>query len=615
MNRIRHIFRRWSIESLPWLGALAGLLVSVTLPGAALGTTWYVATNGDESAAGSNGWPSALRSISNAVFQAGVNDTIVVSNGVYTLTTNISITKGITLTGFLGRAATMINGNWPNTTNRCLVLGHTNAIVDGFTLSNGYATSGSGFTNYGGGVYMTNGTLRNCIVQNNIATNGAGYGGGYGGGIYVINAGSLISDCQIISNVASYSAGGLYASSAMVTNCLIAKNSTLYSSTAYGGGGAYASTGSRLTGCVISNNVSYGRGGGVYIYDCTVSNCVIVTNESKVGSAATSGSGGGAFLYYGYLYNSVVSNNFSSEVGGYSYSGGGGIASLGYAVRDCTIVGNTAAKHGGGVMAGDNIGLYTTIERCTISRNKAQSGSGGGLYLYANVFAHNLLNSTVSANTATVSGGGGVYMRNGVNVLNCVIANNSASSSLGGGMYIYGSSTERTNNVRNCLIAGNSADTYGGGGVGYAYDVNSYDGLFENCTIVSNYTAATGGGGVYSAYARGWYTNCIIYTNRSATAANNNIYSGTYGYCLSVSNAYFNPTINNNMDADPRFVSVTNANFRLASGSPCANAGLIESWMTGATDLDGFPRIDRLFGRVDIGAYEYLPPITLFKAR
>jgi BirA family biotin operon repressor/biotin-[acetyl-CoA-carboxylase] ligase len=46
--------------------------------------------------------------------------------------------------------------------------------------------------------------------------------------------------------------------------------------------------------------------------------------------------------------------------------------------------------------------------------------------------------------------------------------------------------------------------------------------------------------------------------------------------------------------------------FRLAVDSPCINAGTNQpDWMAAATDLDGSPRIDRVFGTVDIGAYEY----------
>ena len=53
----------------------------------------------------------------------------------------------------------------------------------------------------------------------------------------------------------------------------------------------------------------------------------------------------------------------------------------------------------------------------------------------------------------------------------------------------------------------------------------------------------------------------------------------------------------------------TRGNLRLQPNSPCINAGN-NSYVTGATDLDGNPRISG--GTVDIGAYEYQwPQLTI----
>jgi hypothetical protein len=50
--------------------------------------------------------------------------------------------------------------------------------------------------------------------------------------------------------------------------------------------------------------------------------------------------------------------------------------------------------------------------------------------------------------------------------------------------------------------------------------------------------------------------------------------------------------------------SFTNG-YHLAIGSPCINAGINESWMTSAKDLNGNPRI--IGGTVDMGCYEMVP--------
>ena len=63
------------------------------------------------------------------------------------------------------------------------------------------------------------------------------------------------------------------------------------------------------------------------------------------------------------------------------------------------------------------------------------------------------------------------------------------------------------------------------------------------------------------------------------------------------------PAISTN---DPCFVNAAGENYRLQSNSPCINTGTNQSWMIGAMDLDGNPRISPASGIVDMGAYEYL---------
>ncbi|MCG2660174.1 MAG: hypothetical protein L6437_08025, partial [Kiritimatiellae bacterium] len=69
----------------------------------------------------------------------------------------------------------------------------------------------------------------------------------------------------------------------------------------------------------------------------------------------------------------------------------------------------------------------------------------------------------------------------------------------------------------------------------------------------------------------------------------------------------------NNINTNPAWVDPANYNFRLTAGSKCVNAGINQSWMTGAVDLDRRHRIDVFSGRVDMGCYEYLPSGTIFR--
>ena len=65
---------------------------------------------------------------------------------------------------------------------------------------------------------------------------------------------------------------------------------------------------------------------------------------------------------------------------------------------------------------------------------------------------------------------------------------------------------------------------------------------------------------------------------------------------------------NNNITGNPTFKNTGAAPFALAAGSPCINTGTnVTTWMVGKVDLLGNPRM--LSSRVDMGAYEFVPPL------
>ena len=173
--------------------------------------TYYVATNGLDTRTGLNYWTNAVLTISNAVkYATTAGDTILVSNGTYVVTTNIYITSNITVrswnNGNLDRTNTIIDGNYPNIISRCLYMDNTNAVFAGFSLTNGCAASatvGAAEAN-GGGVYLKNGTISNCIVAlNRSYGDSTGPSGTGGGGIAVPSSSTTkawIYDCDIYGN-------------------------------------------------------------------------------------------------------------------------------------------------------------------------------------------------------------------------------------------------------------------------------------------------------------------------------------------------------------------------------------------------------------------------------
>ena len=60
-----------------------------------------------------------------------------------------------------------------------------------------------------------------------------------------------------------------------------------------------------------------------------------------------------------------------------------------------------------------------------------------------------------------------------------------------------------------------------------------------------------------------------------------------------------------NVTGNPLFAGAND--YRLQENSSCVNQGLNQPWMAGAFDLAGERRIRA--ARVDIGAYEWVPPL------
>ncbi len=152
--------------------------------------------------------------------------------------------------------------------------------------------------------------------------------------------------------------------------------------------------------------------------------------------------------------------------------------------------------------------------------------------------------------------------------------------------------------VRNCVITGNKRQ----GSVAASPFGTVYisAGTLESCTIAGNATPQYSG--VYA--TEGVVRNCLIGSN---TQTSNGIDNGlvnvqaynsgnaTFEYCVVP-----NPIAGSNIHVvlDP-FVD---ENYRPAAVTSVLNAGLDQTWMKTAKDLDGNDRI--LNGTVDIGAYE-----------
>jgi hypothetical protein len=244
------------------------------------------------------------------------------------------------------------------------------------------------------------------------------------------------------------------------------------------------------------------------------------------------------------------------------------------------------------------------VSNCVIRDNNipGSGGYGGGVLMTGGWLKH----CQIINNTRTSSGGGGtrgcgISMSGAAVVESCLLANNNTSTGwgsagAGGGVYMTGGT------LRNSLIFGNGHNLTAGG-------VYASGGTIESCTIVSNATpAATGVGGLYNSGRT--IQNSIIQFNTSTNVLSNygNAGAATYYNCSTYPTNGL--TGSANLDDDPLFKNVALGDCRLATGSPCINAGTNQLWMAGTVDLAGQPRI--LNKLVDIGAYEgRLPGGTL----
>jgi parallel beta-helix repeat protein len=265
-----------------------GLTAGLFLPTEA--ATLYVSPSGGQLAPYAS-WNSAARVIQDAVDAAANGDEIVVTNGSYLnggrtvmvvdtnlFTTNyffnrVVVDKQLVLRSVNGPQFTIIDGQ---KLGRCVSL-TSNAILAGFTLTNGVVNSSGGgvrcddtttvvsnctisgnvasSNNFGGGAY--GGTLNNCTLTGNTAA--------YGGGV----CNGILNNCILSGNTASQG-GGVYGGA--LSNCALTKNS------AESGGGAYSGV---LRNCTLTGN-SGTFGGGVYGAD--LRNCIVYYNIGPGGN-------------------------------------------------------------------------------------------------------------------------------------------------------------------------------------------------------------------------------------------------------------------------------------------------------------------------------------------
>ena len=150
----------------------AALLTVLILTTSVSAKTNYVSATSGNDANNGLSWATAKQTIQAAVNVAVDGDTVLVSNGVYHVSSQITVTKGVTVRG-TSREAVVDGGG----VTRCLYVSHALATLDSLTIQRGSSDQGAG-------VYCSGGTIQNCTVTANNAV-GVGETGlsMYGGGL------------------------------------------------------------------------------------------------------------------------------------------------------------------------------------------------------------------------------------------------------------------------------------------------------------------------------------------------------------------------------------------------------------------------------------------------
>jgi len=361
------------------------------------------------------------------------------------------------------------------------------------------------------------------------------------------------------------------------------------------------SSNSNLSGFTVTNGYSkYGPGGGISCYgaNITISDCNISGNTVL---HSRGGYGGGISVMDGIysIYNCTISNN-STENG----SGGISCRDSVLTVSNCTI-NNNFGRDGGGIGYHHGYDSSLSINNCTFSDNLAYLGGG----IYCDGSSPTIKNCNITGNEA-YWGGGGIYCDGGSpTITNCVINGNTTGESErgdGGGIFCYVSDPV----ISNCTIVGNEARGNDGSGGGIC--CYGGDSMVSNCILWNN----TG--------LRGSQLAKLAGRNAHLTISYNDIEGGSDGVYadggivnwlegnINVDPCFADPGLwdSNGTPEDANDDFFLEGDYHLLPDSLCIDAGdpcyVPEP---NETDLDGNPRITN--GRIDMGTYEFIPPIEV----
>jgi hypothetical protein len=325
--------------------------------------------------------PADFDNIQAAIFAASDGDTVLILPGLYSnvFVDSIFNTNGkkIHIRSSGGASVTFVDGRNQYRCIECDSGEDSETIIEGLTVTNGFAPFGSG-------IYLSNSspTIRNCIFTDNDAQF-------YGGSILCQTAHPAIEGCTFSGNMAGAWGAGIYA---MYDSNPEISDSNFVDNIAVENGGAIASgsqSHTTVTNCVFSSNSS-ATGGAIYnvLSDCTVENCNFAGNAATVEGCAIAARESSSIS----ISDSSFSGNTSSE--------GGALACVSSVmeIEDSDFLNNTANLHGGCAIAHEN--STVSFENSTLFVNT--SSVGGAMFGESSFFW--ITDSEIRGNSASAGG-------------------------------------------------------------------------------------------------------------------------------------------------------------------------------------------------------------------
>jgi hypothetical protein len=249
---------------------------------------------------------------------------------------------------------------------------NTGAILDGFTIRDGYGASQTvSSQRKGAGIYITgvdsSPQVLNCIIRDNVVT-GTGSAGGHGAGVYADFLGNLAStvfdNCRFESNSARTAGGAAYvyrSGTIQFSGCTFVQNTVADTASALGGGAIFSGTDSnlqtlRVIECAFLQNTSAGELGGGAICHYPGFGRLELRKTTFLQNETSDGPGGGVYVLTKDSVKIVActfDRNKSVHVDA-GQVGGGGVAifeaGLGLKIINCEFIANESTNDslGGG---------------------------------------------------------------------------------------------------------------------------------------------------------------------------------------------------------------------------------------------------------------------------